>query len=45
VVLDLARTEEYRSVLEAAGWTAIEGTKPRWGIFPPARYVLATKPR
>ena len=29
VVLDLARTEEYRSVLEGAGWTGIERTKPR----------------
>jgi SAM-dependent methyltransferase len=44
VVLDLARTDEYRSVLARAGWTAIDRTTPRWGVFPPARYVIATKP-
>jgi arsenite methyltransferase len=45
VVLDLARTDEYCSVLARAGWTAIDRTKPQWGLFPPARYVVATKPR
>jgi hypothetical protein len=39
------RRGDYCSVLARAGWTAIDRTKPQWGLFPPARYVVATKPR
>jgi arsenite methyltransferase len=44
VLVDLAHTEEYVAGLSAAGWTKVFRSSKRWRMFPPARYVDATKP-
>lgn len=44
VLVDMAKTEEYTSVLTATGWTDVARGGRVWRMFPPVRYVVATKP-
>lgn len=44
VVLDMAKTDEYASVLADAGLIGVERSDRVWRMFPPVRYVTAQKP-
>jgi SAM-dependent methyltransferase len=44
VVLDLARTNEYVAELRLLGWSDLARLPRTWRVFPPARYVVGTKP-
>jgi SAM-dependent methyltransferase len=44
VLLDVRGTREYEKTLRALGWTDVQRTGWRFGMFPPVRWVVARKP-
>lgn len=44
VIVDMAKTEEYAATLNDAGLLGVERGPRVWRMFPPVRYVTATKP-
>ncbi len=43
VIVDMAKTDQYASMLSDAGLLGVERGPRVWRMFPPVRYVTAAK--